>query len=908
MRLVKIKSILPTLSILSVDQSTFADISDITNDVIRFDMTYGISIENAGISAIESYERVRVTVTDRNAVPTTSAIPRATNFSAVARDPLQLLKTNPIAAKPSPAVLSSLAKSSALSLTSKSNSTVARTLASSRVAVTTKTTAPVPAARLIFSDAVSSNLLVGAKMIEALVAQDVYIDRVEDNFSTALKECLDKTYSSMILRARDTKLDPSSIADESRISKFDTVDLLSRLNDYKVDLTEPTGIPSVPVRSQAPQILGRSLHTSAQLPANQTVDNPLSRAAADFYLSLGLYYLHDVKKSPAEDSQVWYESSWTYTPLTKFESTVSLSIPVANKNATLDVKFDLFKSGQTSPAETVTVSLNVTRYFDAFTSVKYPPQISSRALDAKGNTAVFIEDLNKTGTVSKFNVYVKDISSVGEITPYKRMGSVNNTRMCQFNFTNTAALSLLRVVPVDAFGRESNIFTNIVIGPGHDVVGKMAICPKYGYDGHTVSIDIFNVPRDASKIHLYRRNCSKSPDAVFELATEVLLKPGIDVHTIDDLLGVVPGAIFEYYVTATTSPATRLRAQKTFCSNYAFFKHPAKSQDKKSLTVEIQNYVSVVDTSGMVNVAFDLVTTLSPEEKAIITESLKAQLGELYEQYLNPANNLSSPLGEDKYSDLVVHEVVRTNLRTAEREVFELVSAGKFADNPQTRSVSNIKDIDPLNDYYYQVFTYKRNPITLFKNYVAFGTDDHGRDWFYSPYKWRQPAVLSSGRLYADDTAGVPIVDTYDSFTADACGLTATHMSRSAVELTQIDSVRAERIDRHTVQVSWNYSTSLSKSRVDLYDSFIVLKVVNGVRSYVGRSAKNFIYHYLTPDDVGSVYYIVVPIVTDIEFDDPGFSNDIYVDPDGIVEKTVASAKRAIPDSKTMKFTKGWKI
>ena len=124
----------------------------------------------------------------------------------------------------------------------------------------------------------------------------------------------------------------------------------------------------------------------------------------------------------------------------------------------------------------------------------------------------------------------------------------------------------------------------------------------------------------------------------------------------------------------------------------------------------------------------------------------------------------------------------------------------------------------------------------------------------------------------------------------------------------QIDSVRAERIDRHTVQVRWNYSTSLSKSRVDLYDSFIVLKVVNGVRSYVGRSAKNFIYHYLTPDDVGSVYYIVVPIVTDIEFDDPGFSNDIYVDPDGIVAKTVASAKRAIPDSKTMKFTKGWKI
>jgi hypothetical protein len=61
------------------------------------------------------------------------------------------------------------------------------------------------------------------------------------------------------------------------------------------------------------------------------------------------------------------------------------------------------------------------------------------------------------------------------------------------------------------------------------------------------------------------------------------------------------------------------------------------------------------------------------------------------------------------------------------------------------------------------------------------------------------------------------------------------------------------------------------------------MKVVNGIRSFVGRSHKNFIYHEITQNDLGNIYYIVVPVMKDFSIDDPGYSNEIFIDSDGII-------------------------
>ena len=102
--------------------------------------------------------------------------------------------------------------------------------------------------------------------------------------------------------------------------------------------------------------------------------------------------------------------------------------------------------------------------------------------------------------------------------------------------------------------------------------------------------------------------------------------------------------------------------------------------------------------------------------------------------------------------------------------------------------------------------------------------------------------------------------------------------------MTQLKNIVASRLDIDTVRVSWSYSGITEYNKISLYDSFVVMKVVNGIRSFVGRTHKNFIYHEIDEKDLGSVYYIIVPIMNDFSVDDPGYSNEIFIDVDGLVK------------------------
>jgi hypothetical protein len=63
------------------------------------------------------------------------------------------------------------------------------------------------------------------------------------------------------------------------------------------------------------------------------------------------------------------------------------------------------------------------------------------------------------------------------------------------------------------------------------------------------------------------------------------------------------------------------------------------------------------------------------------------------------------------------------------------------------------------------------------------------------------------------------------------------------------------------------------------------MKVVNGTRSFVGRTYKNYIYHELDERDLGTVYYIIVPIMSEFDIGEAAFSNDVLVEPDGLTAK-----------------------
>ena len=142
--------------------------------------------------------------------------------------------------------------------------------------------------------------------------------------------------------------------------------------------------------------------------------------------------------------------------------------------------------------------------------------------------------------------------------------------------------------------------------------------------------------------------------------------------------------------------------------------------------------------------------------------------------------------------------------------------------------------------------------------------------------------------MYPDDKNGIPVIDAYESFTSEAFGLTAsTHVDGSA-QFASLTQIVANRVDRNTVKISWNYSGVSEYNKVNLYDSFVVMKVVNGIRGFVGRTFKNFIYHELSEEDIGTAYYIVVPIMAEFDIDSPGYSNSLLLTPEGLTTRLMA--------------------
>jgi hypothetical protein len=483
-----------------------------------------------------------------------------------------------------------------------------------------------------------------------------------------------------------------------------------------------------------------------------------------------------------------------------------------------------------------------------------------------------------------FNVYLKSVFQDGSVSDYDKIGSVKKyqTGFSGLDFYTTTDLSIARIVPVDSNGKESNIFTNCVVGPGHKVLGKPVILPAH-FNKSEVRIDILKLPKNTVRISLYRRDCTENIGSSFLLVETVNIKPGNDNSTIVDRSSIA-GRIYEYYLVAlSVSESTGEEVPNV--SNYVMFKNIPNSSIEKSINVSLKPNQS--NRSG--TASFQIKTTISKSENERITENLKAQLGELYNQYLDPANNAASPLSDSKgvpqYSDLIFHEIVRTNLNTGERETFDLISDGSFVDGSSSQRNFNIKPLNPQHTYYYSVFTFKKNPLELFKKFVARGVDKKGKEWFYLPYKWHNPSV-KRGKLSADDDQGVPVIDAYENFTSEAFGLTASYKSVQPANTLSLTQIVASRLDRNTVKVSWNLDESSTIDGKSFYDSFVVMKVVNGTRSFVGRTYKNYIYHELNERDLGTVYYIIVPIMSEFDIGEAAFSNDILIEPDGLAVKT----------------------
>jgi len=754
---------------------------------------------------------------------------------------------------------------------------------------------------------VANKLYSGLKLVKDIQAKEDFIERVEIPLSSYIQNAnynynfteLFSTQNRPVKndgRRRDVAVQNNSNDPNNQVSSIDSdaskispVDVIERINLELCDITTPISDPEV-----------------SQLTSESYLDNPrlrmseVKKGKSALFYDIIKYYLSDVKGSVQEESQTWYQTRNVTKPLDNVEITQTVNIKKSNKNQMLLVKFDLYKVNSNVIDETYTCDLDVSPHAEAFESITRPPLVTASMVPGTNFCNLSITDLEISGRVQGFNVYSKSITEIGTVGQYKKIVDLKNASKNEVLLTLDSQLVAIRVIPVDSQNKEAATYTNVIAGMGHKVIGNLTITP-FHFGKNEIKVEVFNVPKDAVSITLYRRDCTENKDSVFSSILSQKLSGGnINVNLLDTDTEI--GKTYEYYCICS-AVSFDSNVEIPVVSNYVMFRNIRSSIVERSIDVTLSNTTAAY-YSDEYRLSFDLKTEISKLENEKITQTLKEQIGELYDQYLNPANNINSPLGDDskgvpRYSDLFFHEIVRTNLNTSERETFEIVSDGTFVDGPETQRVFNIKAINPQHSYVYQVFTYKKNPIELFKKFVAWGIDDKGKEWFYLPYKWKNSTV-KLGRLYPDDETGTPVIDTHENFTSESYGLTATYRTESSKEYASLTQATANRIDRNTVKISWSPSTD----KPEIYDSFIVMKVVNGIRSFVGRTQKNYIYHELDQyKDLGSIYYIIVPIMSEFDIDDPGYSNDLFISTQGLSSRSLAQPiKNTLNDSNKLVF------
>jgi hypothetical protein len=671
-----------------------------------------------------------------------------------------------------------------------------------------------------------------------------------------------------------TSVNPSEISPTS---------ILTRLNRELCSITEPFDDESI-----------LKLDSEVDLEDPSYRMDYVSRGKRPLYFDIIKYLLREIPQRPDESKTTWYEKREVTKKFDYVMIDQDIQISKLNLNMNLTVRFDLFKPDECLPSESLNVDLYVPTHVNAFENHIKSPEVTvlqtpmiNKSDPGMYLNSICITDKNESGRVSSFNVYAKTIDDRGSVRPFTLIGQVQNkVKTNLFNFSGTSDLICLRVIPVlTKSNKEANVFSDKVVGPGYKAISSVSILP-YHTGRNEIRINVYGLPEQTMLLSLYRRDCTDNFNSTFSLIQEYQVsKRNILGYFLDRQVNI--GRTYEYYVVATV-PEKDTGEEVVFYSNLAIYNHIPNSLLEKDVVVDLTDS-SYGENDGTLAATFKLKTIVSKTENERITQSLKDQIGELYEQYLNPLSNSNSPLGVDekgipRYSDLFFHEIVRTNLTTGERETFDLVSDGEFKDNSDTQRIFNIKPLDPFHTYYYHVFTFRKNPVDLFKNFVVRGIDEKGKEWFYLPFKWLNSSV-KRGKLYADDEKGIPVVSAYESFTSEAYGLTASFRADGSVSLADVDQISVQRIDRNTNKLTWNFKSSSNIKSIPLYDSFLVMKVVNGIRKIVGKTQDSYIYHELTSEDLGSIYYIIVPITADYKIDKPAYSSDLLITPDGIAEK-----------------------
>jgi len=595
----------------------------------------------------------------------------------------------------------------------------------------------------------------------------------------------------------------------------------------------------------------RGIHSEYSHFSNQFIDYLIQGDTTKFSLGLDYYIKQRTLK---------------YLDALTISEVINLPIRLL-KEGKLLIKLSLFSiDAPNTEDETLNLTADLANCLEAYyATIKNIDSVISKAkIDNKVKTVSvcpFFNDSHSDKKVNRFNLYIKQFSSSNINEKFNFVKSLEKNEIyTEFFDDNTDYQTCYRVKPVTDIG-ELNIFSDLLFTSlaGNTSKSKNSVL-LYARQTSTNSIMLdvkLNPIEKINKFRVYRRDCTNSPNADYSIIVDYNTSDISDSVTLSDN-NIYPGHTYEYFVDILDDNNLIVDLSLSQIVEVKYVK-------AGSYSVQLSNV-----SSGNDKIQFSITSTSLKNDSK--TDFLKLE----EEKIKVVAANQQSPLEVKDLKDTIYHIVSRIDTISRRKEVFGIVTDGTFVDDLQNQIRSNVSPLVKGRTYSYEVESYKRNPVNLIDNFLVVGDDFKGQKWFYKPSKWSSPSVMNSGILSADEENS----SMKDLFMSDFIGVSIAKDVEYDVEPTQdqIQNLAVERLTRSIIKISWT-------GNMDYFDSFVVVKVVNGKKDILGISSSFSIYHQVDfESDIGTIYYEIIPIKNNYSFGQTLTTNSFLVAPD-LVDK-----------------------
>lgn len=598
------------------------------------------------------------------------------------------------------------------------------------------------------------------------------------------------------------------------------------------------------------------------------------------------YLIHDVEKLDKQN----YERMTFYVPvksaqyLNTVEVSTDISIPIFYKNSRLIVQLNLFFD-RDFPEETVSTFLDINNLFSVFNVVLDEPQIVKNEIvkNSLSNTSIISylypkgNDRNK---ILGYNVYQRSLDDNEKLNFafVSQMQGSSQGSLANIVDINSDLKSVIRMIPVTSLG-ESNVFSDVIVGKKSVFKERDLTIIIYQKETSAIEIDIKGISNDAKSLKIFRRDCTTSANRPFERITTI--SKSIPSVTSRDT-SIIFGHLYEYYVQTYDTNGNLLQTSDV---------KPIKSSiiSKSFVDVSVTNIRTVNDTVSF-DISFqDLREKSLSNVQNISNSATQINQGDSSQLTVERTNLDSFPVS-------VIYKVTRTDTATSETVTFPLIidntggtantsvtpetngdiiqsNTTLFSDSESSRKQNNIPGLIPGRVYVYDVYAYTKNSAVVNNNLIITG-ENNNKTWFYKPSKWLEDQVVNTGILYAESEQGDLLTMENDLLLSNPIGLIASHEVTLPTDEKSFDlQPTAFRISRSLIRIAWDCPNKN-------YDSFIVYKIINGKKQFLGKTCKEYIHHKLSPEDLGNVYYQVTPLDLDYKFRKTFYTNDLLIKED----------------------------